>query len=159
MDIKAIQKIREAEQPDKFKLLIEEVCGKDASERKGTVLQFQDALHQLERFRFSVSQGYHLTVVTPDDTKKPSRKVIVTENEFDGVVQKEHNSGCYAFSFLRDYLGLDGKEPLTPEQMARRYPNTTRQGGVADYDWYDAITRILIKGVRRQIYGPGKKPF
>lgn len=159
MDINAIRRIREAEQSEKFTLLMEEACGKGSSQRAGSVQQFQNALHQLESFRFAVSPGYYLTAISPDSSRKPSRKVIVTADEFDDVIKKEHSANCYAYSFLRDYLGLDGKEPLSPDQMAAKYPCTARQGGKVDYDFYDAIARILIKGAKRQVYGPGKKPF
>ncbi len=159
MDIKAIQRIREAEQSEKFTMMVEEACGPGSSSREGMVLLMQQALHQLERFRFMASPGYHLTIISPDDSKKPTRKVIVPENEYSQTIKKEYDADCFAYSFLNDYLGLDGKTPLTPAEMAEKYPTTIRQGGEVDYAWYDEITRILIKGAKRQVYGPGKKPF
>lgn len=159
MNIKAIQEIRDAEQAKKFELMIDEVCGRGAAQRNGTVLEFEQALHKLEQYRFSASPGYYLAVVPPEGGKKPSRKVIITENEFNEVVRKEYESSCGAYAFLRDYLGLDGKEPLSPEEMAVKYPMSTRPGGDADMDWCDAIVRVIFKGLRRLVYGPGKKPF
>lgn len=159
MNIKAVQEIRNAPQNEKLTLMIEHICGKGSSERSGIVFEVERALHDLERFRFSVSPGYHITVVPPSDGRKPIRKVIITEDDFGQVIQKERESNCYAYGFLRDYLGLDGKDPLTPEELATKYPCTAKNGGQVDMGWYDEITRILFKGIKRQIFGPGKKTF
>ena len=159
MDIGSIQEIRNVKQPDKFKLLVELICGDGASERSGSVIQAQAALHKLERFRFSVGSGYHMTVISPDDTKKPTRKVIITEDEFGGVIKKEREADVYAYDFLRDYLGLDGSKPFSEAEMLRKYPQITKKDGVTDSDWYGTICRMLLKGAKRQIYGPGKKAF
>lgn len=159
MNIKAIQEIRNAEQNKKFELLVEEVCGRGASKRRGLVLELEQALHKFEKIRFSVSPGYHLTVISPDDTKKPSRKVIVTEEEYNYTIRKEYDSKYFAYDFLRDYLGLGDRPPFSIEEMVSKYPLATRSSGNADMDWYDAIARIILKGIKRQINGPGKKPF
>lgn len=159
MDIKAVQIIRKAPQNEKLTLMVEHICGKGSSERSGIVFEVERALHDLERFRFSVSPGYHMTVISPDSRDKPSRKVVITESEFEQTVQKERESDCFAYRFLNDYLGLDGRDPVPPEELAKKYPSTAKLGGEVDYEWYDELTRILFKSVRRKVFGPGKKKF
>lgn len=159
MDIKAVQIIRKAPQNEKLTLMVDHICGQGSSERSGIVFEVERALHDLERFKFSVNPGYHMTIISSDSRDKPSRKVIITESEFEQIVQKEHESYCFAYRFLNDYLGLDGKTPLSPNELAEKYPCTAKSGGDVDLEWYDEITRILFKSVRRKVFGPGKKKF
>lgn len=159
MNIKAAQEIRNAPQNEKLTLMVELICGKGSSERSGIVFEVERALHDFERYLFSVSPGYHMTVISPSSGRKPVRKVIITEEDFDQVIQKERESNCHVYGFLRDYLGLDGKPPLSPEELAMKYPCTAKSGGEVDMGWYDEITRIILKGVKRQVFGPGKKAF
>ncbi|MBR5408346.1 hypothetical protein IK112_00150 [Candidatus Saccharibacteria bacterium] len=158
MDLNAIQKIRNAPEEQKYQSLMEGIFGPGILNRDGICEQMEDAIHKLENFRFSIDEGYYMTIITPDDTRKPIRKVVVTANAYDTTINKERQSRCYGYSFLRDYLGLDGQTPLSLEEMRIKYPQASR--GVSDsYDWYDTIARMLIKGAQRQFQGPGAKRF
>lgn len=159
MNLRAVQEIREAEPHQRMEKLIDDVCGRGASQRRGIHDEFLKALDGLKEFRFSVSQGYHMTVVPPDNNRKPMRKVVITENEFNQVVRKEYESDTNAYEFLCDYLGLSAEKPFSPAKMVEKYPLTTKVGGEGDEDWYDEIARVLLKGVKRKVFGPGKKEF
>ena len=159
MDLSLVQRIRSAPQPQRLELLIEGLFGPGASNRSGLVMQVEQAMRLLGTYKMSVSAGHYMSIVTPDPAKKASRKVIITENEYGEVTKSEYEEGVSSFDFLKDYLGLGDKEPFTPDQMLAKYPFAKRLDGTADEQWYDAITRILIKGLHRQIVGPGKKSF
>lgn len=159
MNLQIAQNIRNAEHSRRFTLLLEELFGPGAGDRSGLVNQMQMALRNLRSFRLSVSRGYHMTIMPPDDSKKPIRKVIITENEHSGAIKREYATDVYAYDFLRDYLGLGGEEPYSVARMQEAYPDITREGGQADEDWYDALAREIIKGAKRQIVGPSKKYF
>ena len=158
MDLNAIQQIRNAPQEQKYRALMEGIFGPGIMDRDGVCEQMEDAIHKLENFRFSIEEGYYMTVIPPDDTRKPMRKVIVTANSYDSTISKERQSRCYGYSFLRDYLGLDGQTPLSLDEMRTKYPQASRSSS-DDCDWYDAISRMLLKGAQRQFQGPGAKRF
>ena len=159
MDLSLVQDIRKAPQSQRLELLIDGLFGTGASNRGGLVMQVEQALKILGTYKMTVGSGYHLSVVTPDQSKKASRKVIITEDEYGRVTKTEYEDGVGAYDFLRDYLGLGGEEPYTVDQMLAKYPFAKRDDGTVGEQWYDAIARILLKGTRRQVTGPGKKTF
>ena len=158
MNISIIQQVREADQSNRLTTLVNGMCEDDADDDGIHVIAVEKVMHQMENVRFSVGTGHHLKLLPMTRKSRGKTKtIVISEDENGRVIKREKiEEGYVVYDFLKDYLGLGHKEPLSPAAMLDKYPELklNLDGLRAQQSWCDAITMALLRNARSHIYGP-----
>lgn len=159
MNFRDVQRVRDVSQSRKLETLIDGILEEGAHERSGLLIQLELSLRNAKEWKFS-TDVYHALTVIKKEPGKHHRKVIIMEDEYENVCKRERKTNLSVYDFLDDYLGLSGNA-LSLGEMQEKYAkiSTPFSNERQAHQWYSSMVIELLKGVRRDMYGPGKKEF
>lgn len=163
MNISIIQRVRAASPDERFTVLADALYDEDPDDDGMHVISVQKVLHQMEKVVFEIGSGPYLRFTPLGRIGRERDVVVISETEDGRIVKKasttEENVSRYlVYDFLKDYLGLACKSPLSPLAMMEKYSKLGRGeeslSEIVSQSWCDSITLTLLKHVKSQIYNP-----